>query len=175
MASTSPDPGPAAAGPISFHPRDTPGARVDLVLQQFRAAGGRVTTARRAIVRTLLGGSVHEHLTADEISSRVQLTNPDVAVSTVYRSLDALEALGVVEHVHIGHGPTVYHLAGEAHIHLVCRRCSAVLEMPVSTLQVMRDEIRERHGFAIEPRHFAINGVCSACGDPSPSEKPGRP
>jgi len=148
-------------------PTHSPGD-VDEVLEKFRAAGGRVTSARRVIVDTLLRGTAHEHLTADEISSRVQQSNPEVAVSTVYRSLEALEELGVVEHVHVGHGPLVYHLTDQPHVHLMCKGCGVVLDMPATTLEAVSAEIEKRHGFTIEPRHFAINGTCERCrGDDS--------
>lgn len=138
-------------------------AAVDAVLAKFRLNGGRVTSARRAIVSTLLGGDVHEHLTADEVAHRIQRTSPEIAVSTVYRSLEALESLGVLEHLHVGHGPTVYHLVDESHLHLICKQCGTVTEMDDTTLQALGDEIHRRHGFAIEPRHFAINGLCVNC------------
>lgn len=136
---------------------------VDRVLEQFRERGGRVTAARRAIVTTMLGGDGHEHLTAEQVAARLQGTNPEIAVSTVYRSLDALEELGVVEHVHVGHGATVFHPAADPHLHLVCKVCGTVLEMPDATLRALGHEVLAAHGFTIEPRHFAINGTCQAC------------
>jgi len=69
---------------------------VDTVLEKFRANGGRVTTARREIVSVVLGGTEHEHLTADEIGRRIQDEHPEIALSTVYRSLDALAEAGSV-------------------------------------------------------------------------------
>ena len=137
--------------------------RVDAVLAKFRANGGRVTAARRSIVTALLSGDKHQHLTAEEVATKVQRQHPEIAVSTVYRSLDALEELGVLDHVHIGHGPTVYHLAAERHLHLICRSCGEVTEMPDEALEVLGAEIRKRRGFVIEPRHFAINGLCHRC------------
>ena len=137
--------------------------RVDDVLDGIRAAGGRATPARRAIVEVLVGGSRHQHLTPDEVARRVQGVLPDVALSTVYRSMEALEELGFVEHLHIGHGPAVYHLADEQHLHLVCESCGAVTELPESTLDAIGEEIRKRHRFRIEPRHFALSGLCERC------------
>lgn len=136
---------------------------MDDVLARLRAAGGRATPARRAIVEVLVGGDDHQHLTADEVAARVQEVLPDVALSTVYRSMEALEALGFVEHLHLGHGPTVYHLADEHHLHLVCEGCGAVTEVPDSTLDAIGAEIRRRHRFRIEPRHFALSGRCAGC------------
>jgi Fur family ferric uptake transcriptional regulator len=86
-----------------------------------------------------------------------------VALSTVYRSMEALEELGFVEHLHIGHGPAVYHLADEQHLHLVCESCGAVTELPTSTLDAIGEEIRKRHRFQIAPRHFALSGRCEDC------------
>lgn len=137
--------------------------RVDDVLAELRAAGGRATPARRAIVEVLVGGDGHQHLTAEEVAQRVQAVLPDVALSTVYRSMDALEELGFVEHRHVGHGPAVYHLADEQHLHLVCESCGAVTELPASTFDAIAEEIGTRHRFRIQPRHFALSGTCERC------------
>ena len=145
------------------HPSPPPPRRVDDVLAGIRAAGGRATPARRAIVEVLVGGTRHQHFTADEVAQRVQAVLPDVAISTVYRSMEALEELGFVEHLHIGHGPAVYHLADEQHLHLVCEVCGAITELPESTLDAIGAEIRRRHKFHIEPRHFALSGRCQQC------------
>lgn len=144
-------------------PSKTSTRRIDAVLERFRANGGRVTAARREIVTVLLSGREHEHLTAEEVTDQIRHRHPEIAVSTVYRSLDVLEELGVLEHLHVGHGPTVYHLADESHLHLICKACGAVIELSDATLRAVGDEIRRQHGFVIEPRHFAINGLCRDC------------
>lgn len=136
---------------------------VDTILEKFRTNGGRVTTARREIVSVVVGGTEHQHLTADEIGRRVQDAHPEIALSTVYRSLDALAELGVLEHVHMGHGPAVYHLTHERHVHLACRGCGAVVELDDGALDDLADRIERTTGFAIEPSHFAINGRCRSC------------
>jgi len=137
--------------------------RVNGILDKFRARGGRVTEARRAIVTTLLSTDGHEHLSADDVAQRVQVSHPDIAVSTVYRSLDALQELGVVEHVHVGHGPTVFHLVDHAHVHLLCHGCNEIIELSPDSMDAMRREVEERHGFVIDPSHFAIGGRCASC------------
>jgi Fe2+ or Zn2+ uptake regulation protein len=101
------------------------------ILALLRARGGRVTTSRRAILESFLG--VGGHVTAEALTTRVQIGQPDVHESTVYRFLDELERLGVVDHVHLGHGPAVYHLASDAHHHLVCEGCGKVVEVPPTT------------------------------------------
>jgi len=136
---------------------------IDEVLEKFRTNGGRVTAARREIVTVVLGSGVHEHLTADEIGRRIQERHPEIALSTVYRSLDTLAELGVLEHVHMGHGPAVYHLTEERHVHLVCRDCGAVIEVDDSALSALAADVKALNGFTIEPTHFAINGRCADC------------
>lgn len=144
------------------------GGDVDAVLQKFRANGGRVTTARREIVSVVLGGTAHEHLTADEIGRRIQADHPEIALSTVYRSLEALTGLGVLEHVHMGHGPSVYHLVEDAHVHLLCIRCGAVGEIDPTALDPLAAEVERRTGFVMEPLHSAITGTCAQCATSSP-------
>ncbi len=127
----------------------------------LRADGGRVTSARRAVVTSLMASE--GHVSAEAIAAEVQAAMPDVSVSTVYRTLDVLERLGQVEHVHLGHGPSLYHLADRRHVHLLCRRCDRVIELPDTYLGDLSDRLATDHGFALEPRHFALLGTCAAC------------
>lgn len=131
------------------------------ILGLLRAQGGRVTTSRRAILETFLG--VGGHVTAEALTARVHCSQPDVHESTVYRFLDELERLGVVDHVHLGHGPAVYHLASDAHHHLVCDRCGAVVEVPEEVFAGVRSRLESDFGFILQPRHFAVTGRCQAC------------
>jgi Fur family transcriptional regulator, ferric uptake regulator len=139
--------------------------RADDVLALLRARGGRVTTARRAVVETLLAGD--DHLTADDIAARVQQQHPDVHRSTVYRTLEALEDLQVLNHVHLGHGPSTYHLAASRHQHAVCEACGAVLELPGDVLDDVAAWLERTHGFALSAQHFALAGQCRSCRDVS--------
>ena len=135
--------------------------RLDRILDELRADGGRVTVARRALVEALLDGG--SHLTAEDLAARVQVAQPDVHRSTVYRTLDALERLGLVVHTHLGHGGGVYHLADEHHQHLVCEECGAVVEVPDDVFTPLARTVRRRYGFTLEPGHFALVGRCRAC------------
>ena len=131
------------------------------ILGLLRAHGGRVTTSRRAILEAFLG--IGGHITAEALTAHVQANQPDVAESTVYRFLDELERLGVVDHVHLGHGPAVYHLSSDSHHHLVCDGCGAVVEVPVEHFADLRNRLQAEFGFTLRPRHFAVTGRCGAC------------
>jgi Fe2+ or Zn2+ uptake regulation protein len=137
------------------------GDRLERILDALRADGGRVTTARRAVISALVDAD--SHVTADDLASAVQRAHPDVHLSTVYRTLDALEQLGVIDHVHLGHGRAVYHLADEPHQHLVCERCGDVIEVPDELFADLAGRLESQYGFAIRPNHFAVLGRCRHC------------
>ncbi len=135
--------------------------RLEEVLALLRASGGRITSPRRGILQALID---HEgHPTAEQLTAVVQARQPDVHESTVYRFLDELQHLGVVDHVHLGHGAAVYHFADDVHHHLVCEGCDEVIEIPERTVAPLRRRLRDDFAFELEPRHFAMPGRCSAC------------
>jgi Fur family transcriptional regulator, ferric uptake regulator len=130
----------------------------DQMLDQLRESGNRVTTARRLVVATLLDSTIH--LTAEDLAAIIHEQHPEVHLSTVYRTLDSLEKLGIVEHTHVGHGGSVYHV-GATHQHLVCEECGAVLDAPVHVLADLRDTLRATYGFELHVGHFALLGRCA--------------
>ncbi len=136
-------------------------ARLDTILGRLKEKGGRVTTARRALLTALV--QAEGHLTADDLATIVQRDHPDIHLSTIYRTLDVLEKLDVVDHVHLGHGRAVYHLADEPHHHLVCEDCGAVVEVPDSTFEELGSQLKKGYGFTIRPHHFAVLGRCTKC------------
>src|ERR671924_1995221 len=127
---------------------------VEEILARFTAAGGRRTASRQAIVEAVVGAG--GHVTAEQIASTVQARFPSVNLSTVYRTLEALEELRGVDHVHPGHGRAVYHLTDEAHQHLFCEHCEQVEELPIAKLRPLFALLEREYGFEVDRRHFAI-------------------
>lgn len=139
--------------------------QLEAMVGLLRERSGRVTTARRAVAAALVeaGG----HVTAEDLTATVRSAHPDVAPSTVYRCLETLEELGAVEHVHLGHGPAVYHLAGRGtHQHLVCESCGLVVEVPDKLFATVARRVRTEFGFTLQPGHFAVGGLCRDCSPP---------
>jgi Fe2+ or Zn2+ uptake regulation protein len=68
-----------------------------------------------------------------------------------------------VDHVHLGHGRAIYHLADDDHQHLVCERCEGVEELPVAKLRPLLRTLERDFGFEVDRRHFAIVGLCRGC------------
>ncbi|MDQ6796817.1 MAG: transcriptional repressor [Actinomycetota bacterium] len=137
--------------------------RLALILDALSREGQRVTVGRRAVVEALL--AAENHLSADDLASIVQHAHPGLHRATVYRSLDALETAGLVEHVHLGHGRSVYHLADDLHQHLVCETCGSVEEAPADLLAAVARRLRRDQGFVMRPYHFAVLGRCRRCTD----------
>ena len=140
----------------------TPPPSVDDVLDRLRDNGGRVTPGRRVIVELLLSAD-GQHLSADDLVEAVRARMPDTAQSTIYRTLSTLEDLGVVTHVHLGHGPATYHLTEIPHRHLVCDGCGAVLDLPDEEFHRFAANVEARYGFVLSGEHFAFPGRCRAC------------
>ena len=135
--------------------------RRERILADLRERGGRLTRARQALVDALL--EAESHVTAEDLAESVQARHPEVHRSTIYRTLDALERAGIVDHVHLGHGRAVYHLSDDPHQHLVCEECGHVVEVPDRLFDDLGKTLRRRYGFTIRPNHFAVLGRCRAC------------
>jgi Fur family ferric uptake transcriptional regulator len=127
----------------------------------LRAKGYRLTPQRQLVLEAV---AALGHGTPEAIYGEVRRTANTVNMSTVYRTLELLEELGLVSHTHLGHGAPAYHLADDAdHVHLVCRVCGTVTEMPPTVLQDTVDRLALYKGFHVDVRHFAIFGVCAGC------------
>jgi len=140
--------------------RDSLGA-VEEVLALVREHGGRATPARRLLLEALFGSQ--EHRTAEELAAQVRAHAPDVHLSTIYRQLEELERLGVIDATRLGDGPASYHLASATHGHLVCEKCGSMTEVPDDMFRDLIGSARARYGFAINPHRFAVTGRCANC------------
>jgi Fur family ferric uptake transcriptional regulator len=137
------------------------------VVAALRSQGIRMTVLRRLVVEELATSTTH--LSAEALLERVRRRAPDAHLATVYRNLEALLAAGVATHVHLPHGATTYHLLRSdhrSHLHVVCRHCDQVLDMPADSLDGVADRLRERHGFQLDSNHVALTGSCRACQGP---------
>jgi len=135
--------------------------RVEGLLAVLRTRGHRVTTPRRLLLRSLV--EVGGHRTAEELAAAVQAEAPDVHLSTIYRNLDELEQLGVIEHAHLGHGAAAYQLTEDPHSHLVCAGCGATLEVPDTLFHPLVQRALADYSFHVDPHHDALVGRCEDC------------
>ena len=85
----------------------------------LRARGLRLTAQRQLVLQAVLELG---HATPEQVHTAVREVAAGVNITTIYRTLELLEELGLVTHTHLSHGSPTYHAAGEhQHVHLVCR------------------------------------------------------
>lgn len=132
------------------------------LVHALRANGMRLTAPRRRIVDAL--GRI-EHGTPDAVAAEVAADGQGaLALSTIYRGLEALEQLGLVAHTHLDHRAPTYHLADHAtHIHLVCLSCGAIGELPLVSVADFVARVADETGFTADVTHMAIHGWCADC------------
>jgi Fur family transcriptional regulator, ferric uptake regulator len=148
---------------VTVAPRTQPLAfnSIDDVAEALRRQGGRLTTPRRLVLEALFAAG--DLVTAERIAAGTD-TGITLDLSSVYRNLERLEELGVVQHIHIGHGPGVYGLLAHGeHEYLVCEVCGRVTPADVKQLDRVRAVIRKQFGYEARFTHFPIHGRCSDC------------
>jgi Fur family ferric uptake transcriptional regulator len=127
----------------------------------LRSRGYRLTPQRQLVLEAVgqLG-----HATPEEIATTVQRTASGVNISTVYRNLELLEELGLLQHTHLGHGAPTYSLASDhEHVHLVCRDCGGIDEAPQEVAAPIVEALAATRGFQVDVGHLAVFGRCGAC------------
>jgi Fur family ferric uptake transcriptional regulator len=124
------------------------------MLNTVRAHGLRVSTARRLVLQALLNAG--EPRTAEQLAGEADL-------ASTYRNLETLEAIGLVRHVHLGHGPGRYELASRSRGWATCESCGRSTPLPSPALQAIRLAVREAAGFEAAFTHFPIVGRCAEC------------
>ena len=131
-----------------------------------RGSGLRLSAARRVLLEVL--SSARRPLSADAIASGLRGRHPASDLASTYRNLETLERLGIVRHVHVGHSPGLYALAGGTpREYLACERCDAVRVVRPEALDDIRETIRRRFGHVASFEHFPLSGLCSACAEAS--------
>ena len=129
--------------------------------EQLRARGYRVTPQRQLVLEAV---AELAHATPEEIGVQVQQTARGVNISTIYRTLELLDSLGLVAHTHLHHGAPTYHLATEAaHVHLVCQNCGKIDQASPDAIAPLTKALDERHGFETNVSHLTVFGRCNDC------------
>ena len=133
-------------------------SRWDGVAERLRFNGLRWTPQRRTLIEVL---REHQgHVTATEIIGRCRELDPTTTPSTVYRTLDMLEDLGLVRHGHGPGGREEYHiLPDQVHGHMYCVGCGATWEIDAGTATAIVDALQGQLGFAVDLSHVTISQV----------------
>ena len=128
---------------------------------QLHARGLRMTPQRLLVLEAVIRLG---HATPEDVCAEASRVDPGMNPSTVYRTLEVFERLGVIRHAHLGPGAATYHPGEEsAHLHLVCETCRRVTEADVSLADGLAGSLRAAHGFRPDVEHMAISGTCAEC------------
>jgi Fur family ferric uptake transcriptional regulator len=159
---------------MTFAPRSEPLVFDDLddVAAELRRRGGRLSASRRLVLEALF--AAEGPVSADYIASGCAGRATPIEATSVYRALERLEALGVVRHVHLGHGPGLYALTSRSpREYVVCDGCGRIESVEGSRLDRVRSALREEIGYDAQFSHFPIHGLCARCARRRPPTRRG--
>jgi len=137
---------------MSSTPDNTEG-RLRTELQTYMARRGlRSTEQRRLIIDSFFDS--HEHVTLDELLTRVRQDDPRIGYATVYRTMKLLSEAGIVHEL----AETDTH-----HDHLICMECGNITEFEEPLIEELQERIAARHGFLVKEHKHELYGVCNGC------------
>jgi Fur family ferric uptake transcriptional regulator len=128
---------------------------------RLRESGHRLTPQRELVLAAVesLG-----HATPDEVYAEVRTHSTAINLSTVYRTLELLDDLGLIHHAHLSdRAPTYHSTSGHEHSHLVCRGCRKVISVERTDMETALGPLAARHGFTPDYGHLAVFGTCEDC------------
>ena len=136
--------------------------KAEEVREELQELGYRLTPQRQLILT-----AIHEsddHISAEEIHTRVCAKYPHVNISTVYRTLELLKNLGLVTETDLDSGRYRYHYADKGHHHhLICEKCNAIIDVDESLFLSIQHTLFIKYGFHANMNHLAIFGRCTKC------------
>jgi Fur family ferric uptake transcriptional regulator len=132
------------------------------VRDRLRERGLRWTPQRRTLIEVL--SRTDGHVTGSELVDRCRDVDPATIPSTVYRTLDVLEELGLVSHSHAADGREEFHvMPNDEHGHLHCIGCGETREIDADEAASLVAAVAEARQFRVELSHLSIAGRCSRC------------
>lgn len=129
--------------------------------RQLRESGHRLTPQRAAVLAAVerLG-----HATPEQVYAEVRESSEAINLSTVYRTLELLDELGVIRHAHLSDRAPTYHARTDhEHVHLVCRGCEQVISVSEVDAAEALGSMMTAHGFEPDYGHLVVFGRCSNC------------
>lgn len=141
---------------------------VETLSDRMRAKGLRMTSQRRILAELL--ERADEHLDAEKVYQLARRRDPRIHRATVYRTLNTLKRLGLVDELdlmHVNSDRHYYEIRPSVfHIHLVCMSCGAVQEPAGPFWQDLKRRVIEETGFKPEVVRLEMGGKCNRCQDP---------
>ncbi len=141
---------------------------VDVLTEQFRARGLKITPQRQSIFRALSTSTVHP--TAESVYAAVSAEMPTISLRTVYQTLNDLAAMGELNMLDVGTGPTRFDPNLEPHHHLVCEDCGSIADLHAEFPGVTVPVAGEAEGFQVTATEIVFRGRCARCAGSRPAQ-----
>jgi Fe2+ or Zn2+ uptake regulation protein len=131
-------------------------------LTQLQTNGYRLTNARKAVVETVV--ATNSALNPLEVYEQAKSTCPSLGLVTVYRTLEKLEELNLIQRVHQPDGCNAYlpHANGHQHL-IICQQCGKAMYFEGDNLEAFFERVAGEHGFTVREHWLQLFGVCSEC------------
>ncbi|MCI8584572.1 MAG: transcriptional repressor [Lachnospiraceae bacterium] len=131
---------------------------------------GLKVTAQRIAVLSVLSEKPDSHLTAEEIYDLVRVGSPDIGLATVYRTIQMLLELKIIDRIYLDDGYVRYELGNvyetedsHHHHHLICVKCGRVMSFQGDLLEAFEMRMEEETGFQIQDHDVKLYGLCKDC------------
>ena len=135
------------------------------LISEVEAKGIRLTAQRRALIETIQQADAH--LDAATLLTRARQRDPNIDRATVYRTLDLLKRLGLIDELDLMHlnGEKHYYevKTQKDHLHLACFRCGEIEEFDSATFQRLKREIAAQNEFNVQVMRLEVGGLCKQC------------
>ena len=143
----------------------------------LRENGLKVTSQRIAILETLKDRP-GEHLTAEEIYEIVREENPDIGLATIYRTIQLLTDLNLIDKLNLDDGHVRYEIGNlnqddniHRHHHLICLECDKIIGFKDDLLEQLESTIGDTMGFEVVDHEVKLYGYCKECIEKSKPNK----
>ena len=137
----------------------------DPILNNLRKRGHRITAQRETILQIFKNEPHGNHLSPEELHSRLVDKGHKVSLATTYRTLKLLSTLGLLRELNFTEGHKHYELKQDTapHQHIICTKCNTTLEFEDHYLEAVGQEIAKKHSFQVIDPQFKIFGLCPSC------------
>ena len=135
---------------------------LDTLNTQLSEQGYKLTRQRKAVVEVVT--RAHTRLSAADVFTQAQRVCSDLGLTTVYRTLEILEQMGVIRRVHLDDGCEGFAPAPAEHgHHLICSGCQETIEFEDCNMTSLLKRVSEQTGFTIEQHWLELVGLCPKC------------
>ena len=133
-------------------------------LKSYLERGGLKSTQQRDFIATAFF-KTNTHISLDELLAKVRKKNPGLGYATVYRTMKLLVDSGLAMERQFGDGQTRFENTPEDghHDHIICLKCSKIVEFQNQMIENLQEEVARKHGFLVVTHKLELYGYCSDC------------